>query len=46
MGKTDYQLENALKYAEEIEQKAKELGINIIDATDKSPEDIFEKIKQ
>ncbi len=46
MGRTDYQLEKALKYAEEIEQKAKERGIEIINATGKSPEQIFEKIKQ
>lgn len=46
MGQTDYQLENALRYAEEIEQKAKELDIEIIDATDKSPDEIFSKIKQ
>lgn len=46
MGRTDYQLENALKYAEEIEQKAKELSIEAIDATDKSANDIFAEIKQ
>ncbi|MBI1974307.1 MAG: AAA family ATPase [Candidatus Zambryskibacteria bacterium] len=46
MGRTDYQLENALKYAEEIEQKARELGIEIIDATGKSPDEIFKEIKQ
>lgn len=44
MGKTDYQLENALKHAEEIERKAKDLGIEVIDATDRSPKQILEKI--
>jgi adenylate kinase family enzyme len=44
MGRTDYQLENALRYVEEIERKAKELGIRIIDATNKSPEQVFSKI--
>src|SRR3989344_2350284 len=42
MGRTDYQLMNALQYAKEIEQKARELDIKVIDATDKSPEQIFE----
>ena len=45
MGRTDYQLENALKYAEEIEQKAKELGVKIIEVMDKTPEQIFQEIK-
>ena len=45
MGKTDYQLENALKYAKEIEQKAKELNITIITASGKSPDEIFTEIK-
>ncbi len=44
MGRTDYQLENALRYAKEIENKANELGIEFIDATNKSPEQIFSKI--
>ncbi|MFH0852520.1 MAG: AAA family ATPase [bacterium] len=44
MGRTDYQLENALRYAEEIERKANELGIKFIDATDKSSEQIFSEI--
>ncbi|OGY36580.1 MAG: hypothetical protein A3E36_03240 [Candidatus Andersenbacteria bacterium RIFCSPHIGHO2_12_FULL_45_11b] len=46
MGKTDYQLENALKYAEEIKQKAKELGIIFIDATSKTPQQIFKEIEK
>ncbi|MBI3335691.1 MAG: AAA family ATPase [Candidatus Portnoybacteria bacterium] len=46
MGRSDYQLENALKYSKEIEQKAVELGIRIIDATSKSPEQIFVEIKE
>ena len=45
MGRTDYQLENALKYAEEIEQRAKELGVKIIEVMDKTPEQIFQEIK-
>lgn len=45
MGRTDYQLKNVLRYAEEIEQKARELGIEIIDATNKSPKQIFEEVK-
>lgn len=44
MGRTDYQLENALRYAEEIRQKAKESGVKLIDATDKLPEPIFREI--
>ena len=43
MGKTDYQLENAIKWGEEIEEKAKQLGIPMIDAQ-QSPEEIFGKI--
>lgn len=46
MGRTDYQLENALKYAEEIEQKARESGVEVIDATGKSPARIFDEITQ
>lgn len=44
MGQTDYQLENALQYAKEIEDKANELGIKFIDTTNKSPEQIFIEI--
>jgi len=43
MGKTYYQIRNALKYAEEIEENAKKLGIEMIDAH-QSPEEIFLKI--
>lgn len=46
MGRTDYQLKNALQHAEEIEQEAKELGIKIINATGKSPVEIFKEIKK
>ena len=46
MGSADYQLKNALRYAKEIEQKAKEIGIKVIDATDKSPEQIFAEAKR
>lgn len=46
MGRTDYQLDNALRYAQEIEQKARELGIKIVDVTNKSPARIFEQVKQ
>ncbi len=44
MGRTDCQLENALRYAEEIRKMTKELGIKLIDATDKLPEQIFKEI--
>lgn len=44
MGRTDYQLENALRYAGEIEIKANKLGIEFIDATDKSPGQILSKL--
>lgn len=46
MGRTDYQFDNALKYAEEVEQKAKKLDIKVIDATGKSADEIFKEIKQ
>lgn len=46
MGRTDYQLENALRYAEKIERQAKELGIEIINAAGKSSDEIFREIKQ
>ena len=45
MGRTDYQFDNALRYAEEIERRVKELGIEFIDVADKSPEQIFREIK-
>ena len=44
MGRTDYQLENAIKWATEIEEKAKSLHIPMIDAK-KSPNEIFVQIK-
>ena len=43
MGKTDYQLQNALKWAKEIEEKASNLHIEMINA-DQTPEVIFGKI--
>ena len=45
MGKTDYQLQNALNWAKEIEIKAQELGIQMIDAN-QSPDKIFVEIKK
>lgn len=45
MGKTGYQLQNALKWAKEIEQKATDLRIEMINA-DQAPEVIFDKIYQ
>lgn len=44
MGRIEYQRENAVKWALEIERKAKNSGIEFIDAT-LSPEQIFELIK-
>ena len=44
MGRTDYQLQNALNWAKEIEEKAREQGIEMIDAT-KSPEEISKIIE-
>ena len=44
MGKTDYQLENAIRWAKEIEERAEQLGIPMIDA-EQSPEYIFTRIK-
>lgn len=43
MGRTDYQLQNALRWAKEIEDKASELGIEMIDAS-QSPQEIWSKI--
>ncbi|QQR78141.1 MAG: AAA family ATPase [Candidatus Moraniibacteriota bacterium] len=43
MGKTDYQLQNALDWAKEIEQEASSRGIATLDAN-KSPEEIFDEI--
>lgn len=44
MGITEYQRENAARWGLEIEEKAKDLGIEFIDAT-LSPEEIFKLIK-
>ena len=43
MGKTDYQLQNALNWAKEIEEKASDAGIEMIDAS-QSPEEIFKVV--
>lgn len=43
MGKTDYQLQNALEYAQEIYETARQRGIKMIDA-DQTPEEIFKQI--
>ncbi|MDB5260487.1 MAG: hypothetical protein JWN37_718 [Candidatus Nomurabacteria bacterium] len=43
MGKTDYQLQNALNWATEIEEEARGLGIKMIDAN-LPPEEIFKII--
>jgi len=40
MGKTDYQLQNAINWGKEIEGKASKLGIAMIDAN-RSPDEIF-----
>lgn len=44
MGKTDYQRENAVRWGQQLEQKAKYLGIEFIDAT-LSPQEILEILK-
>ena len=44
MGRTDYQLQNALDWAKEIEEKAIQCGVTIIDAT-RPPEEIFKEIR-
>lgn len=43
MGKTEYQLQNALSYAKEIEETAQKLGIEMIDAN-QTPEQIYSQI--
>ncbi len=43
MSKTDFQLENALNWAKEIEETANKLGIQMIDAN-QSPKQIFSQI--
>lgn len=45
MGNTEYQRENAAAWGQQIEQKAKTLGIEFIEAT-LSPEEIFKLIKR
>lgn len=44
MGKTKYQLENALRYAKEIKNKANEIDIEFINIADESPMQIFDEI--
>ena len=44
MGKTDYQLQNALSWAKEIKEQAETLGIQMVDAQ-LSPEEIYKLIK-
>lgn len=43
MGKTEYQLQNALDYAKEVEETALKLCIEMIEA-DQTPEEIFSQI--
>lgn len=43
MGKTAYQMQNALNYAKEIEETARKLGIKMIDAN-KTPKEIFKEM--
>ncbi|MBU1031876.1 AAA family ATPase [Patescibacteria group bacterium] len=45
MGNTEYQRENAVRWSQQLEQKAKSLGIKFIDAT-LEPEKILNLIKQ
>ncbi len=44
MGKTEYQLNNVLKFAKDVQQKAKRLGLRVLNVTNKSAEEIFELI--
>lgn len=44
MGKTEYQRQNAIKWAEELKKKSRELGLEFIDGT-KSAEEIYNQIK-
>ena len=44
MGKTEYQRENAVRWGQELEKKAKDLEIEFIDAN-LSPQEIFKLIK-
>ncbi|MBI2590177.1 hypothetical protein HYW32_04125 [Candidatus Berkelbacteria bacterium] len=43
MGRTNYQLQNSLNWAKEIEEKAKKLNIRMINAN-QTPEQIFSQI--
>ena len=43
MGKTEYQRKNAISWGNELKQKAKDLGITFIDAT-QTPEAIYKKL--
>lgn len=45
MGKTDYQLESAIRWGQKIEAEADKLGVEMIDAT-QTPEQIFDEIKK
>jgi shikimate kinase len=45
MGKTKYQLQNALKYAKELEDTARKHAVTMIDAN-QSPEAIFSQIEK
>lgn len=45
MGRTDYQLQNAINWGKEIEEKAFALGITMIDAS-LSPKEIFKIISK
>lgn len=45
MGKTEYQLQNALSYAKEIKETARKLGIEMIDAS-QAPEQIYSQISK
>lgn len=44
MGKTDYQLQNALNWAKEIEERAKKIDSEMIDAN-QTPDQIYLQIK-
>lgn len=43
MGNTQFQRKNAIKWGHELRNKAKDMGIEFIDATD-SPEEIYKQI--
>jgi dephospho-CoA kinase len=44
MGNTEYQRKNAIEWGHELRDKAKDLGIEFIDATS-SPEEIYRQLK-